>query len=87
LLRSDVSEESTPSIVKDIRIGEIRLLVVTNFVPTLPILVTPVIEAIRSFETQVPTTLTWRNIPQEGILHTHHLKTLKSYLALTGWSL
>jgi hypothetical protein len=26
-------------------------------------------------------------IPEDGILHSHRLETLKSYIALTGWAL
>jgi hypothetical protein len=27
---------------------------------------------------------TWRNIPENGILHSHRQENLKSYIALTG---
>jgi hypothetical protein len=27
------------------------------------------------------------NIPQDGILHIHRSESLKSYIALTGWTL
>jgi hypothetical protein len=30
---------------------------------------------------------TRRNIPEDGILHSHCRETLKSYIALTGWTL
>jgi hypothetical protein len=44
-------------------------------------------EALRSSETSVLTTATWRNIPEDVILHSHRRETLKSYIALTGWAL
>jgi hypothetical protein len=33
------------------------------------------------------TRATWRNIPEDDILHSHRHDTLKSYIALTGWAL
>jgi hypothetical protein len=30
---------------------------------------------------------TRRNIPEDGILHSHCRETLKSYITLTGWTL
>jgi hypothetical protein len=44
-------------------------------------------EAIHSFETSVLTRAKWRDIPEEGILHSHRRENLKSYTALTGWVL
>jgi hypothetical protein len=29
----------------------------------------------------------WRNIPEDGILHSHRREHLKSYIALSGWAL
>jgi hypothetical protein len=51
---------------------------------SLPILVTLMMEAIRSAETLILTTATRRNIPEDGILHSHRCEHLKSYIALTG---
>jgi hypothetical protein len=64
----------------------IRLLVIANVVPSSPVLVTMMMEVIRSSETSVLTRTTLRNIPEEGILLSHRLQNLKSYVALTGWS-
>jgi hypothetical protein len=63
------------------------LLVTADVVPSLPILVTPMMEAIRSTETMVLTRATRRNILEDGILHSHRRENLKSYKALTGWAL
>jgi hypothetical protein len=41
-------------------------------------------EAMLSSETSV---LTRRNIPEDDILHSHRRENLKSYIALTGWTL
>jgi hypothetical protein len=65
----------------------VRRLLVTANVPTSPILVTLMKEALSSFETSVLTTVTWRDIPEDAILHIHCRDNLKSYIALTGWSL
>jgi hypothetical protein len=64
----------------------LRLLVTANG-PSSAILATLMMEAIRSSETPVVTKSTWRNILQNGILHSHCLVKLKSYIALTGWAL
>jgi hypothetical protein len=37
--------------------------------------------------TSVLTRATRRNIPGDGILHSHRFENLKSYIALTGWAL
>jgi hypothetical protein len=38
-------------------------------------------------ETWVLTKGTGRNIPEDGILHSHHRENLKFYITLTVWTL
>jgi hypothetical protein len=42
---------------------------------------------LRRSQDAVITRATWRNIPEDGILHSHRRENLKSYLSLTGRSL
>jgi hypothetical protein len=62
------------------------VLVRTDVVPSSLILVTLMMGVLSSSEKSVLTTATWRNIPEDGILHSHYRETLKSYIALTGWA-
>jgi hypothetical protein len=42
---------------------------------------------VPSSKTSVLTKTTRRNIPEDGILHSDSRENLKSYIALTGWTL
>jgi hypothetical protein len=46
-----------------------------------------VMEAVGSFKTLLLTRATRPTIPEDDILHSHCLENLKSYIALTGWTL
>jgi hypothetical protein len=44
-------------------------------------------EALSSLETSVLTRATLSSIPEDSILNSHRRENLKSYIALTGWTL
>jgi hypothetical protein len=56
-----------------------RLLVAAKVVPRWPILVTLMMETIRSYETSVLTRTKRRNILEVAILHSHRRENVKSY--------
>jgi hypothetical protein len=65
----------------------IELLVTANVVSSSLIVFILMMEAIRYFETSLLTTAALSHITEDGILHSHRRENLKSYTALTGWTL
>jgi hypothetical protein len=69
LARTDVSEE----------LSERASVASYGYVPSSPILVTLMMEALRSSETSVLARGTRRDIPEDAILYSHRSENLKSY--------
>jgi hypothetical protein len=90
LLRTDISEGRSASIIRRTIISVLgtlaatsyrrRLLVTAKIVPSSRILVTLMMEAQRSFETWILKRATRPNIQEHAILHGHSLQNLKSYI-------
>jgi hypothetical protein len=81
LVRMDVSEELTATNIRVTRISELgTMLAVTSnrhtlqrnikceVVPSSPIVITLMMEAVSSFETSVLIRVTWHNITEDGII-------------------
>jgi hypothetical protein len=72
----------------DVFLRSVRWLLVTaSVVPISQILVTLMKEALSCSEMSVLTRATRRNIREHSIRHSHRRENLKSYIALTGWTL
>jgi hypothetical protein len=85
LVGTDVSEELSATqrnISEDAILHSHRRENLKSYVPSSPILVTRMLEALSSSETSVLTRETWHNIPEGAILHSHHRENLCNKLLL-----
>jgi hypothetical protein len=93
VVRNDISEELTAPFIRVTRIGELgttlvflrsvrRLLVKVSVVPSSPILVTVMKEALSSSKTSVLTRATRRNIPEDTILYLCNVCILLNHIPI-----
>jgi hypothetical protein len=89
LVRADVSEELSASIIRVARIGELgtTLLLTTNVVPGSPILVTLMMEALSSSERQFLQEPRGLTSQKTTFFIVTAVKTSNLNIALTGWIL
>jgi hypothetical protein len=85
LVRTDVSEERISSIIRVTRIGELgtTLAVTSNRHKLRRNTYTLMMKAILSSQTSVLTRVTRRNIPEDGIRHSHLRETSNLTLCAT----
>jgi hypothetical protein len=78
LVRTDVLEERSVSFISVTRIGELGTTLAVSVVPSSPILVTLIMEALSSSETSIRTRATRHSIQEDATLHSHRPENLKS---------
>jgi hypothetical protein len=78
LIITDVSEERIAPTIRVTRMSEL-VTEARCVAPSSPKLVILMMEETHLSETSVPTRVTERNIPEDGILHSHGREDLKSY--------